>query len=160
MRRAGSISADLCSAKTRSFSEVIDSGDFRSEMLSVMSSFSIRLKAFRHCLATIDRVLFDFVELRLATKSRSALMAENLFLRKQLAMFQERNVKPRRAQDSARWLMACLSRRFDWRNALVVVKPDKLIRWHRQGFRLFWRWKSKPPGRGQEPPGVDSQDGG
>jgi putative transposase len=38
--------------------------------------------------------------------------------------------------------MACLSRLFDWRNALVVVKPDTLIRWHRRGFRLLWRWKS------------------
>jgi hypothetical protein len=43
--------------------------------------------------------------------------------------------------------MARLSRLFDWRSALVVVKPDTLIRWHRGGFRLFWRWKSKPVGR-------------
>ena len=117
-------------------------------MLSVMSPFWIWLKAFRHCAATINRVLFDLVELlRLATKSRSALMAENLFLRKQLAMFQERNIRPHRAQDSARWLMACLSGLFDWRSSLVVVKPDTLIRWHRKGFRLFWRWKSRPVGR-------------
>ena len=113
-----------------------------------MSPLSIWLKAFWHCARTINRVLFDLVEvLRLATKSRSALVAENLFLRKQLAMFQERNVRPHRAEDSARWLMACLSRLFDWRDALVVVKPDTLIRWHRRGFRLFWRWKSKPVGR-------------
>src|SRR6202162_6062435 len=117
-------------------------------MLSVMSPFSIWLKAFRHCAETINGVLFDVAEvLRLATKSRSAWMAENLFLRKQLAMFQERSVKPRRAQDSARWLMACLSRLFDWRGVLVVVKPDTLIRWHRRGFRLFWRWKAEPVGR-------------
>src|ERR1700676_4477113 len=113
-----------------------------------MSLLSFWLKAFRHCAQRINRVLFDLVELlRLAVKSRSALVAENLFLRKQLAMFQERNVRPHRAQDSARWLMACLSRLFDWRGALVVVKPDTLIRWHRRGFRLFWRWKSKPVGR-------------
>jgi hypothetical protein len=68
-----------------------------------MSPLSIWLKAFRHCARTINGVLFDLVEvLRVATKSRSALMAENLFLRKQLAMFQERSVRPRRAQDSAR----------------------------------------------------------
>ena len=74
-----------------------------------MSPLSIWLKAFRHCARTINCVLFDSVKLlRLVTKSRSALMAENLFLRKQLAMFQERNVRPRRAQDSARWLMAWL----------------------------------------------------
>jgi hypothetical protein len=74
-------------------------------------------------------------------------VAENLFLRKQLAMFQERNVRRHHAEDSARWLMARLSRLFDWRGALVVEKPDTLIRWHRRGFRLFWRWKSEPVGR-------------
>lgn len=113
-----------------------------------MSPLSISLKAFIHCARTTNRVLFDLFELlRLATKTRSALVAENLFLRKQLAMFQERNIRPHRADDSARWLMACLGRLFDWRGALVVVKPDTLIRWHCRGFRLFWRWKSKPVGR-------------
>lgn len=113
-----------------------------------MSPLSIWLKALWHCAQTIYRVLLDLTELlRLATKSRSALVAENLFLRKQLALFQERNIQPHRAQDSARWLMAYLSRLFDWHGALVVVKPDTLIRWHRRVFRLFWRWKSKPVGR-------------
>jgi len=36
---------------------------------------------------------------------------------------------------------------FDWRGALVVVKPDTLIGWHRRGPDLFWRWNSKPTGR-------------
>jgi transposase InsO family protein len=36
---------------------------------------------------------------------------------------------------------------FQWRDALVNVKPDTLIRWHRKGFRLFWRWRSRPVGR-------------
>jgi hypothetical protein len=76
-----------------------------------------------------------------------ALAAEKLFLRKQLALFQERKVKPRPARDADRWLMASLSRIFPWREALLNVKPDTLIRWRRQGFRLFWRWKSKPTGR-------------
>jgi hypothetical protein len=44
----------------------------------------------------------------LATRSRSSLAAENLFLRKQLALFQERQTKPRRATDSTRWLMVVL----------------------------------------------------
>ena len=43
--------------------------------------------------------------------------------------------------------MATVGRMFPWRDALVNVKPDTLIRWHRRGFRLFWRWKSKPTGR-------------
>jgi transposase InsO family protein len=98
------------------------------------------------CTATI--VLLDLGHLFAAGfRSRHALAAENLFLRKQLALFQERKVKPRQADDSTRWIMATLCRFFDWRNALVNVKPDTLIRWHRKGFRLFWRWKSRPVGR-------------
>ena len=39
--------------------------------------------------------------------------------------------------------LALLSRCFDWRSALVVVRPETLIGWHKAGFRLFWRWKSR-----------------
>jgi hypothetical protein len=60
-------------------------------------------------------VLVDLCRLRLLllrTRSRVALAAENLSLRKQLALFQERKVRPRRADDSTRWMMATLSRIF------------------------------------------------
>lgn len=83
----------------------------------------------------------------LLCKSQSALAAENLFLRKQLALFQERKVKPHRANNATRFLMVLLGRFFDWRSALILVKPHTLIRWHGKGFRLFWRWQSKPRGR-------------
>ena len=43
--------------------------------------------------------------------------------------------------------MVFLGKFFDWRSALVIVNPDTLIQWHRNGFRLFWRWKSKLRGR-------------
>ena len=75
---------------------------------------------------------------------QSPLAAENLFLRKQLAMFQERKAKPRRPDTPIRIALVLLSRLFNWRDALVVVQPQTLVRWHRQGFRLFWRWKSRP----------------
>jgi transposase InsO family protein len=48
------------------------------------------------------------------------------------------------------WLAQC----FNWRQALVVVQPATLIRWHRQGFRLFWRWTSRP---GRPPIPADLQ---
>jgi transposase InsO family protein len=73
-----------------------------------------------------------------------ALAAENLFLRKQLALYQERQIKPQRATNASRLAMVWLSRWFDWRSALSMVKPQTFIRWHRQGFRWFWRCKSKP----------------
>src|SRR6202163_1162623 len=115
------------------------------------------LKASRHLIRTAHRVLLDSLRLVAGTvRSRAAVEAENLFLRKQLALFQERNLRPRRADDSTRWLMSFLSQWFDWRNALVVVKPETLIRWHRKGFRLFWRWKSRPTGRPHLPKDIQA----
>ena len=81
---------------------------------------------------------------RLALTPRAHLAAENLFLRKQLAPYQERCVKPRRPDPATRVILVLLSGLLDWRSILIVVKPDTLIRWHRQGWRLVWRWKSRP----------------
>ncbi len=92
----------------------------------------------------IIKLLGDLaIFLWLSLRPRSSLAAENLFLRKQLAMFQERNTKPRRPDTPIRIALVLLSWLFNWRDALVVVQPQTLIRWHRQGFRLFWRWKSR-----------------
>src|SRR5580693_4436963 len=72
------------------------------------------------------------------------IVAENLFLRRQLALFRERGIKPRRVDSATRVRLALLSRLFDWRSALVVVRPQTIVRWHRAGFVIFWRWKSRP----------------
>jgi len=80
----------------------------------------------------------------LCLRPSPALAAENLFLRKQLALYQERHIKPQRAPDATRLSLVWLARWFDWRKALAVVQPATFTRWHRQGFRLFWRWKSQP----------------
>jgi putative transposase len=68
----------------------------------------------------------------------------SFFLRKQLALYQERHMKPRRATNATRLTLTWLAEWFDWRQALVIVQPATLLRWHQQGFRLFWRWKSTP----------------
>lgn len=81
--------------------------------------------------------------LALLARSHTALVAENLFLRKQLAFYQERQARPRRLTDAARFPLTLWSRLFDWREALVTVKPETLIRWHRKSVRLFWRLKSR-----------------
>src|SRR6516162_11534404 len=105
-----------------------------------------------HSLNTLSFVACDLVRLLvLVSRSRRALAAENLFLRKQLALFQERKRKPHRADDSTRLLMVILGRMFSWRDALVNIKPNTFIRWHRKGFRLLWRWKSRPVGRPRIP---------
>ena len=82
-----------------------------------------------------------------ALRSRAQLAAENLFLKEQLALYLERQMKPRRADDATRMTLVELSCFIDWRGLLTIVKPDTLVRWHRKGFRLFWRRKSRGPGR-------------
>src|SRR5580765_5522570 len=76
-------------------------------------------------------------------RSAEALHSENLFLRRQLALYIERGVRPRRVDGADRISLALLARLFDWRSALVVVQPATLICWHRAGWRLFWRLKSR-----------------
>ena len=102
----------------------------------------------RRLFRMILRIGLDLISLTSsAMRSRAQLAAENLFLRKQLAMYMKRSVKPRRADDPTRIALVGLSRFLEWRQLLTVVKPETLIRWHRKGFRLFWRWKSRAAGR-------------
>ena len=84
-------------------------------------------------------------------RSRMTLAAENLFLRKQLALYREREVKPRRATDATRLVLVLLARVFPWRDTLLIVQPATLIRWHRQAVRLVWRWRSRGRGRPRIP---------
>jgi len=79
-------------------------------------------------------------------RDREALVAEHLLLRQQLAVLTRPTRKrPRlRARDKLFWVVACALRR-DWRRHLVVVRPESVIRWHRQAWRLVWRWRSRGP---------------
>jgi putative transposase len=115
--------------------------------VALCGAMSMRIAWLRLMFALV-LLLRDAVRyLLLGTRSSAALKAENLFLRKQLALYLERKAKPRRADDATRLSLALLSRLFVWKDALVIVRPETLIRWHRKGFRLFWRYKSKPLGR-------------
>lgn len=62
-------------------------------------------------------------------------------------MFKERKLKPYSASRATRLAMIGLARFFDWRDALVIVKPETFIRWHRTAFCIFWRWRSRRRGR-------------
>src|SRR2546429_1609108 len=113
------------------------------------------MRSFLHVIRNFFGVFLDaLVFIRLCLRPTVGVAAENLFLRNQLGLYMEREVKPRRATDSIRFTLARLSRWFDWRQALTVVKPDTLIRWHRKGFRLFWKWKSRSSGRPRVPADV------
>src|SRR5438128_530475 len=56
----------------------------------------------------------------------------------------ERGVTPPRIDAATRLSLAWLSRLCDWRSCVIVVRPETIVRWHRAGWRLFWRYKSRP----------------
>lgn len=84
-----------------------------------------------------------------AFRSRQALILENATLRHQIEVLRRNSTRPTlRWRDRAFWdLLSCIWP--DWRRVLYIVQPETVIRWHRQGFRYYWRWKSRPrrPGR-------------
>src|SRR2546426_8371888 len=84
--------------------------------------------------------------LRAALRSRAELIAENLLLRHQLAVL-TRPTRKRPTVRSGDKLLWVLARRLcrDWRCHLVLVRPETVVGWHRRGWRLFWRWRSRCP---------------
>lgn len=96
-------------------------------------------------LSIVIRLVADLIErVGLAVRPRKSLEAEILFLRRQLAQNVGSGAKPRRVDRVTRVTLALLARFLVWRDALVVVRPETLIHWHRAGWRLFWRFKSQP----------------
>jgi hypothetical protein len=84
-----------------------------------------------------------FLLVRSLFVARAALAAENLALRHQLVVLQRSVIKPRlRRRDRVFWVW--LSRIWrNWRSVVVIVRPETVVRWHREGFRLYWRWRSR-----------------
>jgi len=81
--------------------------------------------------------------LRKLLQSRAALVAENLALRHQIVILQ-RSVKRLRLHRRDRIFWVWLSRLWrGWWSSLIVVQPETVLRWHSEGFRLYWRWKSR-----------------
>ena len=89
------------------------------------------------------RVISIAVQLLTDARPIASVQAENLFLRRQLALYKEPGIHPRRIEAATRISLAILARLFEWRDALFVVQPKTMIRWHRAGWRLFWRWKCR-----------------
>ena len=81
-------------------------------------------------------------------RSRASLEAEIVGLRQQVAVLKQRLGKRRvRVSWRGRMFWVGLSKVWPgWRIALVIVRPETVLRWHREGFRAYWRWKSRPRG--------------
>lgn len=81
------------------------------------------------------------------TQSKSELILENTFLRQQLIVLRRQTKRPVLTDRDRGLLVLLASRLRTWHEALLIVKPDTLLRWHRQGFRWFWRQKSRTTAR-------------
>jgi transposase InsO family protein len=81
-------------------------------------------------------------------KPKALLVAENVCLRQQLIVLQRRQPRPRLlGADRRFWILA---RRWfsGWRDVLLIVQPETVLRWHRRGWRAYWRWRSRRRGTG------------
>jgi hypothetical protein len=96
--------------------------------------------------------------LRAALRTHADLTLENLALRQQLVLLRRRSKRPQFSPlDRVFWVW--LSQRWArWREALQVVRPETVIRWHRLGFRAFWTWKSRCGRTGRPPIGSELAD--
>ena len=75
--------------------------------------------------------------------NRSILIAENLALRQQLAV-RQRTIRRPKLHKCDRIFWVFLSHIWqDWKSALVIVKPETVMKWHGLGFKLYWCWKSR-----------------
>jgi hypothetical protein len=86
--------------------------------------------------------------LRAACRSHSDLVVENLLLRHQLAVLTRPTRRRRcrfRSVDKLLWVLVRRLHR-DWRRHLLVVTPETVVAWHRAGWRLYWRWRSRARG--------------
>src|SRR3984893_18077729 len=84
--------------------------------------------------------------IRVFFSARADLALEVLALRQQVAVLKRKRPRPTLNRfDRLFWttLRGCWPR---WSDALVIVKPETVVRWQRAGFRLFWKWKSRPSG--------------
>jgi putative transposase len=94
--------------------------------------------------------MIELIELLLTTlgsvfRSRKRLILENLLLRQQLQVALRCQRRPRlRTRDKLFWLLVRHLFR-NWRRHLLLVRPETVLRWHRQGWRLFWQWRSHHP---------------
>ena len=81
---------------------------------------------------------------RSCLRSRAALQLEVLAVRHQLQVLNRSRPRRVRLVPPDRWLWTWLSRFWPaWRTALVIVRPETVLAWHRQGCRWFWTWKSR-----------------
>ncbi len=114
-------------------------------------AFSKRLTSI--CFQSLHRRFVDWTQpsttsLLLGTvtdlvRSKSELVAENALLRQQLIILRRQVKRPACTKRDRMILVLLAGASRAWKQALFIVRPETLLRWHRQGFRLYWKYKSR-----------------
>ena len=84
--------------------------------------------------------------LRRSIKTRTQLILENIFLAKQLEIYQRTDPKLKIKRTDRMFFSLIMDLLSNWKERLFIVKPETVIKWHRTAFKFYWRWKSKPKG--------------
>jgi hypothetical protein len=91
-----------------------------------------------------------------ATRPRVLLIADNLCLRQQLLVLQQRKPRPRLTDVDWRFWILAYRWFVEWQTYLLIVKPESVLRWHRRGWRMYWRRRSSRRGKtGRRPIAPD-----
>src|SRR5512132_3048157 len=111
------------------------------------------LSRIRNCASAVWTNLAPFAEvpptLVDAVRSRRELLVENALLRHQIVVLRRRVPRPTLTPVDRLRLLLAARLLPGWRRAVVLVQPQTILRWHRLGFRLFWRHTSRSLPRGQ-----------
>jgi putative transposase len=126
---------------------------FKRELYTVHSIVTSMKQLIRICFQSLQHSFVDWTKpastsfilgtLTDLARSRSELVAENALLRKPLIILR-RQVKRPACTKTDRLILVLLARASRaWKQALFIIQPETLLRWHRQGFQLYWKYKSR-----------------
>ncbi len=88
-------------------------------------------------------------------KPKAQLIAENLCLRQQLVVLKRRQQRPSLSDSDRRFSILACNGFKGWREALIIVQPETVLRWHRKGWKAYWRWRSRRHGAGRRSISLD-----
>src|ERR1035437_4303030 len=81
-----------------------------------------------------------------SVKTKTQLILENIFLHKQLEIYQRTDPKLKLKRTDRMFFTFIMYWLYNWKERLFIIKPETVIKWHRTAFRIFWRWKSHHKG--------------
>ena len=87
-----------------------------------------------------------FLLFRKSIKNKTQLILENIFLHKQIEIYQRTDPKLNIKRTDRMFFILIMDWLSNWKERMFIVKPDTVIKWHRTAFKFYWRWKSQHKG--------------